>query len=161
MQRQRLDGSSPVANSSPSALKLERLANCTKKPMLNGLRLRSDNPAKWLRKLNLSAMVPPSDVTQFIQLLDALQNEDPISALQVQNLGLPPPRRAFSAMLPQPGLGMCPSRESLIDRSDESSPVLAYTKRQQIRIIRRQDRTDDFRSLKGATTMVARDKESL
>ena len=154
------DGSSPIANSSPSALKLERLANCAKKPMLNGLGVPSDNPAKRLRKPNLSAMVPPSDAAQFIQPPDALQNEDRISALQAQNLGLPPPRRAFSAMLPQLGLSMRSSGESSIDHSDESSPALAYAKRQQIRTIRRRDGTDDFRSLKGATAMVARDKES-
>jgi M-phase inducer tyrosine phosphatase len=154
------DGSSPVANSSPSALKLERLANCTKKPMLNGLGVPSDNPTKRLRKPNLSAMVPPSDASQFIQPPDALQNEVSLSALQEQNSGLPPPRRAFSAMLPQFGPNMRSPGESSIDHGDENSPALAYAKRQQIRTIRRRDGTDDFRSLKGATAMVARDKES-
>ena len=154
------DGSSPVANSSPSALKLERLANCAKKPMLNGLGVPSDNPTKRLRKPNLSAMVPPSDAAQFMQPPDTLQNEDPVSALHVQNMGLPPPRRAFSAMLPHLGLNTRSSGEPSTDHDDGSSPALAYAKRQQIRTIRRRDGTDDFRSLKGATAMVARDKES-
>ncbi len=153
------NGSSPVADSSPSALKLERLANCGRKPMLNGLGIPSDNPAKRLRKPNLSAMVPPSDAAQFIQLPDVLQNDDSISPLQGQHMGLPPPRRAFSAMLPQLGSNTRPSDGS-INHGDESSPALAYAKRQQIRTIRRRDGTDDFRSLKGATAMVARDKES-
>lgn len=154
------DGSSPVADSSPSALKLERLANCARKPMLNGLGVPSDNPAKRLRKPNLSAMVLPSDAAQLIHPLDVLQNDDSISALQGQNMGLPPPRRAFSAMLPQLGPKTLSSGESSIDCGDESSPALAYAKRQQVRTIRRRDGTDDFRSLKGATAMVARDKES-
>jgi M-phase inducer tyrosine phosphatase len=154
------DGSSPVADSSPSALKLERLANCMKKPMLNGLGVPSDNPAKHLWKPNLSAMVLPSDAAQLIQPLDVLQNDDSISALQGQNMGLPPPRRAFSAMLPQLGPKAHSPGESSIDHGDESSPALAYAKRQQIRTIRRRDGTDDFRSLKGATAMLARDKES-
>ena len=154
------DGSSPVADSSPSALKLERLANCARKPMLNGLGVPSDNPVKLLRKPNLSAMVLPSDAAQLIQPPDVLQNDDPISALQGQNTGLPPPRRAFSAMLPQLGPKTHSSGEPSIDHGDESSPALAYAKRQQIRTIRRRDGTDDFRSLKGATAMVARDQES-
>lgn len=47
-----------------------------------------------------------------------------------------------------------------MEHGDESSPALAYAKRQQIRTIRRRDGTDDFRSLKGATSMIARDQES-
>ena len=156
------DGSSPVADSSPSALKLERLANCARKPMLNGLGVPSENPVKLLRKPNLSAMVLPSDAAQLMQPLAVLQNENdvPMSALEGSNIGLPPPRRAFSAMLPQLGPKTHSSGESPIDRGDDSSPAVAYAKRQQIRTIRRRDGTDDFRSLKGATAMVARDKES-
>ncbi len=154
------DGSSPVADSSPSALKLERLANCARKPTLNGLGVPSDNPAKRLRKPNLSAMVPPSDAAQFILPPDVLQTDDSVSSPQGQNMALPPPRRAFSAMLPQLGLNTHSSGEPSADYGDESSPALAYAKRQQIRTIRRRDGTDDFRSLKGATAMVARDKES-
>jgi M-phase inducer tyrosine phosphatase len=154
------DGSSPAADSSPSALKLERLANCARKPMLNGLGVPSDNTAKRLWKPNLSAMVLPSDAAQLIQPLDVMQNDDPISALQGQDMGLPPPRRAFSAMLPQLGPKTHSPGESSINHGDESSPALAYAKRQQVRTIRRRDGTDDFRSLKGATAMVARDKES-
>jgi len=152
------DGSSPVADSSPSALKLERLTNRARKPMLNGLGEPSENFSKRLRKPNLSAVVPPSDAAQFTQLPVASQDEV-LPTLQGQSTGLPPPRRAFSAMLPQLGPGT-PSGESSIEHGDESSPALAYAKRQQIRTIRRRDGTDDFRSLKGATSMVARDKES-
>jgi len=152
------DGSSPVADSSPSVLKLERLTNRPRKPMLNGLGEPSENPSKRLRKPNLSAMVPPSDAAQFTHPHVASQHEVP-PTLQGQSTGLPPPRRAFSAMLPQLGPGT-PSGESSMEHGDESSPALAYAKRQQIRTIRRRDGTDDFRSLKGATSMVARDKES-
>ena len=61
-------------------------------------------------------------------------------------MGLPPPRRAFSAMLPQLGPKTHSSGESSIDCGDESSPALAYTKWQQVRTIRRRDGTDDLRS---------------
>jgi len=153
------DGSSPVADSSPSALKLERLAHCARKPMLNGLGVPSDNPCKRLRKPNLSAMVPPSDAAQPTQPPVVSQDEGS-AIVQGQSTGLPPPRRAFSAMLPPLGLGTRSSGESSIEHGDESSPALAYAKRQQIRTIRRRDGTDDFRSLKGVTSMVVRDKES-
>jgi Eukaryotic translation initiation factor 3 subunit 7 (eIF-3) len=69
------DGSSPVADSSPSTLKLERLTNCTRSPMLNGLGVPSNNPCKHLRKPNHSAMVPPSDAAQFMQPPIASQDE--------------------------------------------------------------------------------------
>ena len=154
------NSSSPVADSSPSVLKLERIANCAKKPMLNGLGVPSDNSSVRLRKPNLSAMVPPSDAAQFTQFPGSSQDEASISSIQAQSTELPPPRRAFSAMLPQPGLGTRPSGDSSFEGGEESSPAQAYAKRQQIRTIRRRDGTDDFRSLKGATAMVARDKES-
>jgi M-phase inducer tyrosine phosphatase len=127
--------------------------------MLNGLGVPSDNPCKRLRKPNLSAMVPPSDAAQPTQPSVASQDEGS-AIVQGQSTGLPPPRRAFSAMLPPLGLGTRSSGESSIEHGDESSPALAYAKRQQIRTIRRRDGTDDFRSLKGATSMVVRDKES-
>jgi M-phase inducer tyrosine phosphatase len=152
--------SSPVADSSPSVLKLERITNCAKKPMLSGLGVPSDNSSKRLRKPNLSAMVLPSDTAQYTHSPGSSQDEASISAIQVQNMELPPPRRAFSAMLPQHGLGTRPSGESSFGGGEESSPAQAYAKRQQVRTIRRRDGTDDFRSLKGATAMVARDKES-
>jgi len=153
------DGSSPIADSSPSALKLERLANFAKKPMLNGLGVPSDNPTKRLRKPNLSAMVLPSDAAKLTQLPVASHDKESILSPDGQSVGLPPPRRAFSAMLPQIGPSTPSSGESSFEPV-ESSPALAYAKRQQIRTIRRRDGTDDFRSLKGATAMVARDKES-
>ena len=154
------NSSSPIADSSPSVLKLERITNDAKKPMLGGLGVPSDNSSKRLRKPNLSAMVLPSDAAQFTQPPGSTQDEASISAIQVQCIELPPPRRAFSAMLPQPGLCTHPSGGSSFEGGEESSPAQAYAKRQQVRTIRRRDGTDDFRSLKGATAMVARDKES-
>jgi M-phase inducer tyrosine phosphatase len=65
-------------------------------------------------------------------------------------------------MLPQLGPG-APSGDSSIERGDQIdqiSPALAYAKRQQIRTVHRRDGIDDFRLLKGATSMVACDKES-
>lgn len=154
------DGSSPLADSSPSALKLERLANCTKKPTLNGLGVPSDNPTRHLRRPYLSSMVLPSDTSQFSQPPVVSHGKASALVLQEQSTELPPPRRAFSAMLPQLGPAMRDSGGSSAEHEGESSPALAYAKRQQIRTIRRRDGTDDFRSLRGATAMIARDKES-
>jgi M-phase inducer tyrosine phosphatase len=117
----------------------------------------SDNPCKLLRKPNHSAMVPPSDAAQFMQPPIASQDE---VSLTGQSTRLPPPRCAFYAMLPPPGPSTRSSNESSIEYGDESSPALAYAKRQQIRTIHRRDGTDNFRCLKGVTSMVARDKES-
>jgi hypothetical protein len=52
-----------------------------------------------LTVLTLSAMVPPSDAAQLIQLLDILQNDGPIFTIQGQNMGLARlrPSCAFSA----------------------------------------------------------------
>jgi hypothetical protein len=50
-----------------------------------------------LTVLTLSAMVPPSDAAQLIQLLDVLQNDGPIFTIQGQNMGLARLHRAFSA----------------------------------------------------------------
>ena len=76
------DGSSSVADSSSSTLKIdsEHLANCARKTMLNRLKVPSDYFAsvyEMLTALTLSAMVPPSDAAQLIQPLDVLQNDGP------------------------------------------------------------------------------------
>ncbi|KAI0288394.1 hypothetical protein B0F90DRAFT_1812776 [Multifurca ochricompacta] len=134
------DGSSPITDSSPSVLKLERIANCAKKPMLGGLGVPSNNHSKRLDKPNLSAMVLPSSASR--------------------TLGLPPQRRAFSAMMPLPEHGARLSGDSSFECGGGSSPDPPYAKRQQVRTIRRRDGTDDFRSLTSATAMVKRDKES-
>ena len=154
------DSSSPVVDSSPSVLKLERIANISKKPMLSGLGMPHDN-ARHPRKPILSALVPPSDSVQFAPPLPrGPQDEGRMSAIQEHNTALPPPRRAFSAMLPEHRLGAHPSEESPSERNEECSPALAYAQRHKVRTIRRRDGTDDFRSLTGATAMVVRDKES-
>ncbi|KAF8274213.1 hypothetical protein EI94DRAFT_1551410, partial [Lactarius quietus] len=153
------DGSSPVADSSPSVLKLERIANLSKKPMLSGLGMPSHDNPKYPRKPILSALVPPSDAAQFGPPPTS-RDEEHMSAMQDHNTALPPPRRAFSAMLPEHKLGAHPSGESRSNREEECSPALAYAQRHKVRTIRRRDGTDDFRSLTGATAMVVRDKES-
>jgi M-phase inducer tyrosine phosphatase len=117
----------------------------------------SDNPCKLLHKPNYSAMVPPSDAAQFMQPPIALQDE---VLLTGQSTRLPPPHRAFSAMLLPPGPSTRSSNESSIEYGNESSPVLAYAKQQQIRTICRCNGTDNFCCLKGVTSMVACDKES-
>ncbi|KAI9446729.1 hypothetical protein H4582DRAFT_599419 [Lactarius indigo] len=154
--------SSPAVDSSPSVLKLERIANLSKKPMLSGLGIPSHDSARHLRKPIMSALVPPSDVAQLAPPppRGSLQDEERMSVMQEHSTALPPPRRAFSAMLPEHRLGARPSGESPSERNEECSPALAYAQRHKVRTIRRRDGTDDFRSLTGATAMVVRDQES-
>ncbi|KAI0048544.1 hypothetical protein FA95DRAFT_1490667 [Auriscalpium vulgare] len=145
--------SSPAAPSSPSVLKLERITSAAllqqrlAKPMLSGLGNPPENPNKRARRPIMSAMVPPSDVSK----VHAQENQAP------QKPTLPPPRRAFSAMLPPNGLGDSFSDESSFDH--ESSPAQAYAKRQQVKTIRRRDGTEDFRPLTGVTAMAMRDRD--
>jgi M-phase inducer tyrosine phosphatase len=153
------DSSSPAVDSSPSVLKLERIANLSKKPMLGGLGMPSHENTKYPRKPILSALVPPSDVAQFGPS-PPLRDDERMLTVQDHNAALPPPRRAFSAMLPEHKLGAHPSGEPPSERDEEFSPALAYAQRHKVRTIRRRDGTDDFRSLTGATAMVVRDKES-
>jgi M-phase inducer tyrosine phosphatase len=153
------DSSSPAVDSSPSVLKLERIANLSKKPMLSGLGIPSHDNTKYLRKPVLSALVPPSDASQFGRPPPS-RDEERTTASQDHNTALPPPRRAFSAMLPEHKLGAHPSGDSPSMRDKDCSPALAYAQRHKVRTIRRRDGTDDFRSLTGATAMVVRDKES-
>ena len=75
------NGSSPVADSSPSALKLERITNHTTKLMLGSLRVPFNNPSEHLHKPNLSTMVLPSDAVHSIQPSGSSQNEAFISAM--------------------------------------------------------------------------------
>lgn len=155
------DGSSPAADSSPSVLKLERIANLSKKPTLSGLGMPSHDNARHLRKPILSALVPPSDSARFaLPPPRSSQDEERMSTMQDDNTALPPPRRAFSAMLPQHRPGARPFEESPSERNEECSPALAYAQQHKVRTIRRRDGTDDFRSLTGATSMVVRDQES-
>jgi len=60
-------------------------------------------------------------------------------------------------MLPSGGLSDSYSEESSFDQ-DMSSPAQAYTKRQQVKTIRRCDGTDDFRPLTGATALRSKEK---
>jgi M-phase inducer tyrosine phosphatase len=155
------DSSSPAVDSSPSVLKLERIANLSKKPMLSGLGMPAHDNARHPRKPILSALVPPSDSGLFAPPPPrGSQDEERMSAMQDHNTALPPPRRAFSAMLPEHRLGAHPAGQSPSERNEECSPALAYAQRHKVRTIRRRDGTDDFRSLTGATAMVVRDKES-
>lgn len=153
------DSSSPAVDSSPSVLKLERIANLSKKPMLSGLGMPSHDNTTYPRKPALSALVPPSDASQFGPPPPS-RDEEHMTTSQDRITALPPPRRAFSAMLPEHKLGAHPSGDSPFKHDKECSPALAYAQRHKVRTIRRRDGTDDFRSLTGATAMVVRDKES-
>ncbi|KAJ8078718.1 m-phase inducer phosphatase [Marasmius tenuissimus] len=154
--------SSPVLPSSPAARKLERMVskeilNNHAKPTLEGL----GNPSNGLkrpRRPALSAMVHPTSSS-------ALQSAYPVMSSGDKqdgkgSLRLPPPRRAFSAMLTPAAFEEQYSDESSFCSADMSSPAQAYAKRQQMKTIRRCDGTDDFRPLTGATALISKDSPS-
>lgn len=156
------NSSSPMLPS-PSQAKLERmvsgsLLNRFAKPTLEGLGAPSSAFMKRPRRPALSAMVNMSEA-------HAIQSAYPVPSpgLSVDDnspKGAPPVRRAFSALI-APSQLMEPSEdESSFDGPDMSSPAQAYSKRQQVKTIRRCDSTEDFRPLTGATAMVMKESPS-
>ena len=152
------DFSSPMAASSPSVAKLERmnsanLASRMSKPTLQGLGAPSANFLKRPRRPVLSAVVEPSrqqSQSAYPVLSSAFDDSSP--------RGSAPVRRAFSALLP-PSMHVEPEEdESSFDSQDMSSPAQAYSRRQQAKTIRRCDGTEDFRPITGATALM--EKES-
>lgn len=151
------DLSSSPAPSSPSQYKLDRicggpgLSNFSK-PALQGLGA-PPNANKRGRRIAFSALVQRVDPPPQTAYPVPSSDESP----EQPGFKLPPTRRAFSAMLSSSGLEHMPDEGSSFDEPDMSSPAQAYTKRQQVRAIRRRDGTEDFRPLTGATAMVQRD----
>ena len=158
------DGSSsPMAPSSPSVAKLERmntaaLASRMSKPTLQGLGAPSANFFKRPRRPVLSAVVEPSkhqaQSAYPVLLSQASTFDDPSPR------GSAPVRRAFSAFLPPSIYTAQEEDESSFDSQDMSSPAQAYSKRQQVKTIRRCDGTEDFRPLTGVTAMVEKESPS-
>ncbi|KAF8911147.1 hypothetical protein CPB84DRAFT_1812602 [Gymnopilus junonius] len=152
--------SSPMLPSSPSEAKLERMANG--KPGLAGLGAPSAGILKRPRRPVLSAMVQPyeSHVQSAFPILSPahgdIENSDDGSPR-----GSAPVRRAFSAFLPPSNYAEQEEEgDSSFDGQDMSSPAQAYSKRQQVKTIRRCDGTEDFRPLTGATAMVQNESPS-
>ena len=158
--------SSPMLPSSPSEAKLERMANGAAvsrlgKPGLQGLGAPSASFLKRPRRPVLSAMVQPSDhhIQSAFPILSpplTMESDDHCPR------GSAPMRRAFSAFLP-PSVYTDPEpedEESSFEVQDMSSPAQAYSKRQQVKTIRRCDGTEDFRPLTGATAMVLKESPS-
>ena len=163
--------SSPLGlQSSPSEAKLERIVgkaawNGQTKPSLHGLGAPSASFLKRPRRPVVSAMVGTSDQLQ-------AQSAYPIMAFEEDSSprGAVPVRRAFSAFLPNSALFSGPVSASVLDTHHQlpeaelsfenesvsgemSSPAQAYSKRQQVKTIRRCDGTEDFRPLTGATAL--------
>lgn len=174
-----VESSSPMLHSSPSEAKLERIASGTvgaaasnrAKPSLQGLGAPSANFLKRPRRPVLSAVVPPSDAHHIQSAYPILS--PPASGDDTHRLeddpsprGSAPVRRAFSAFLP-PSIYTAPDIEGADDSSesfdvdgpDMSSPAQAYSRRQQVKTIRRCDGTEDFRPLTGATALTMRDSQ--
>ncbi|KAG5640207.1 hypothetical protein DXG03_000576 [Asterophora parasitica] len=131
-----VDSPSPL-EPSPSQSKLERIS----KPTIQGLGAPSSSFPKKPRRPALSAMLSPSDAV-------------PQSAYPIQDtLHVAPPRRAFSALIPQSNFleGLSADSSSSFDMND--SPAQAYSKRQQGKTLRRCDGTEDFRRAATTTTM--------
>ncbi|KAG6841676.1 hypothetical protein C0991_008314 [Blastosporella zonata] len=151
--------SSPM-QPSPSQSKFERLGsnslfNRLSKPTLEGLGAPSSSLTRRPRRPALSAMVAPSDVQSAHIIASA-----GVAPEKPSPKGAPPVRRAFSAVIPQSNFLEGFSEESSFDGPDMSSPAQAYSKRQQVKTIRRCDGTDDFRPLTGATALVMNESPS-
>lgn len=149
--------SSPMLPSSPSEAKLERMG----KPGLQGLGAPSAGFVKRPRRPVLSAMVQPFDhgAHSAYPLLSPTPNSGAISD-DSSPRGSAPVRRAFSAFLPPSIYTEQEDEDTSFDGQDMSSPAQAYSKRQQVKTIRRCDGTEDFRPLTGATAMVLKESPS-
>lgn len=150
------DLSSSPPPSSPSARKFERFASTggvlfrkASRPSLvdNGAGSSASNLNKRPRRPTFSALMheQPQPQTAYPIIDSKFERE-------VGPAALPPPRRAFSAMIaPAPGHSSPDDSNSLEGGLEFSSPVAqAFAKRQSLRTIRRRDGTDDFRPLTGA-----------
>lgn len=150
--RQRFDqeASSPGFQPSPLEAKGDRMSNG--KPMLQGLGVPPLFPRRT-RQLAVSATIQPSNAPQ-LTVPGAL---GPTELADSDPHRPPPVRRAFSALLP-PSFNTEPfPDETSVDLSDASSPAQAYSKRQQVRTLRRCDGSESLRSISGASAMVARE----
>ena len=153
--------SSPMLPSSPSEAKLERMANG--KPGLSGLGAPSAGFLKRPRRPVLSAMVQPYEghALSAYPVLSPATNHITEHSDDGSPRGSAPVRRAFSAFLPPSNYAEQESEaDSSFDGQDMSSPAQAYSKRQQVKTIRRCDGTEDFRPLTGATAMVQKESPS-
>ena len=154
------DSSSPMAASSPSVAKLERMNNANlashmSKPTLQGLGAPSASFVKRLRRPVLSALVEPchqQTQSAYPVLCSAFDDSSP--------RGSAPVRRAFSALLPPSMHAEPEEEESSFDSQDMSSPAQAYSRRQQAKTIRRCDGTEDFRPITGATALMEKESPS-
>ncbi|KAJ7109215.1 hypothetical protein C8R44DRAFT_635087 [Mycena epipterygia] len=147
------NSSSPGLSSSPSQYKLERIVTgplfpALEKPRVEGLG-PPPNALKRSRRPALSTMVQTA--------YPVFEGENILPSP-----ALPPPRRAFSAVISGSALGAKFAEQSSDESSFEgvSSPAQAYAKRQQVKTIRRCDGTDDFRPLTGVTAMVLNESPS-
>ncbi|KAG5650868.1 hypothetical protein H0H81_010711 [Sphagnurus paluster] len=159
-----LENSSSPMQPSPSQSKLERIASNTllnrlSKPTLEGLGAPSAAFPKRPRRQALSAMIPPSDARPLQSAYPVLTSSG--EGQESNPKSMAPPRRAFSALIPQSNfLEGFSADDSSFEGPDMSSPAQAYSKRQQVKTIRRCDGTEDFRPLTGATAMVMKDSPS-
>lgn len=146
--------SSPMLPSSPSEAKLERMG----KPSLQGLGAPSSSFLKRARRPVLSAMAQTYGGGAQ-SAYPTLSPHDGSMSDDASPRGSAPVRRAFSAFLP-PSIYTEPEEEESSFEHDMSSPAQAYSKRQQVKTIRRCDGTEDFRPLTGATALVLNESPS-
>ena len=156
------NSSSPSLLSSPSRNKVDRMCGTTlfskEKSMLEGLGNPPINQTKRSHKLVFSTTVLPSE-TQLAQpaRYSGDRSEGSPNLVVVPS---PPVRRAFSTVIPPSTYLETYSDESFMDGPDMSSPAQAYTKRQQVRTLRRRDGTEDFRPLTAVSPLCNRDSPS-
>ncbi|GJJ11961.1 hypothetical protein Clacol_006199 [Clathrus columnatus] len=141
--------SSPSHNKFARAATMGAAGSLFKKPTLEYNAPSSKRfPA---RRPTISALVSRTDSEQTKSAYSILNTttEEP----------LPPPRRAFSAVIP-PDQVLEPGSDDVSD-VQTSSPAAAYAKRHHARVIRRCDGSEDLRPLHSAGSLRKRDREQV
>lgn len=149
--------SSPGHVDSPSQRKLDRISSGPLSSYFNQLAPHTNNVQQSgctrpmvRRRPIMSAIVQPSEPKSTPLSSETVGSDQSNGETLEPSTGLPPPRRAFSAMI-------IPNGHISSSPAQESSPAQAYAKRQQVKTIRRCDGTEDFRPLTGATALAKRD----
>ncbi|KAF8652695.1 hypothetical protein AX16_004199 [Volvariella volvacea WC 439] len=123
------------------------IATRSNKPSLQGLGAPTANMHRKPRRPVVSAL-PSSDMREIHSAYPAMGGEQKKDHQQLLRIkGAAPVRRAFSALMHSSNIQEPYSEESSFDGPDMSSPAQAYTKRQQVRTLRRCDGTEDLRPL--------------
>lgn len=158
------DASSSPAGSSPTARKFERFASTGHQgPLFKKAQFAGAIAANTTKRRRpaLSALLPAGTEAVIQTAYPALESAKENVEKAPKSAGLPPPRRAFSALMaPAPVFGGDMSSDDTSADFD-SSPAGAYVRRQEARLVRKVDGTADFRPIHGAGALDDLDRQQV